>query len=123
MKTIDKILEYNLSYEEKKALYECWICNWIGGKWANIENLIENILEILPYFDKKKKTKLIQDMIELANEHDIQTRFKMWFTKSNYKFAKKVYHLLHWCKFKHRIWFAFVIFILMQRLGKTYYFK
>lgn len=123
MRTIEKILEYNLTHKERIAVYSCWICNWIGWKGYNLEKAIKWLLEYLPYFDKEKYTKLLHDFILIADEHDIQFRLQLWFTKSNFKFAYKSFKLLHKFQMKHRLSFSLFVFYTLQKAGKQFYYK
>ncbi len=118
---IKNILQYNFSHEVRKSLYELWICNWIGIKWLNLEELIDKFLSYVPYFDEKKRTKLIQDLILISEEHDFDWYFKFWFTLSNIKLAIKTYRLLHKFKFIHKFWFTLFAFLCVQKVWKNYY--
>lgn len=123
MSTIEKILEYNFSHEKREAFYKLWICNWIGLKWFNLEDLIDKFLSYAPSFDEKKRTKLIQDLILISEEHDFERHFKLWFTKSNIKLAIKTYRLLHKFKFIHKFWFSLFAFICVQKIWKSSYYQ
>jgi hypothetical protein len=122
MKTINSILEYNLTSEEISYLEEAWIVNWCGWKWKDFNKILKDNLELIPWFDKEKAFKLFTDIKLLCFEHDLQFRFWNWFYKSNYKFAKKIYKLLYWCPFKYRLGIAWICFILLNRFWKEFYF-
>ena len=123
MKTINTILEYNLTSEEITCLEEAWIVNWCGCKWwVNFDKILRDNLEIIPWFDKKKAFNLFTDIKLICFEHDVQFRLWLWFYKSNYKFAKKIYKLLYWCPFKYRFSVAWICFILLNRFWKEFYF-
>jgi hypothetical protein len=121
MRTIHSILEYNLTEREKIALFEAWIINGIGGEWQNIEAVLRANIELLPWYDNNKADSLFKDIQELAVEHDIQFKFKMWFRYSNYKFAKKLFHILHWSSFWKRLAVAIIAYILLTRYWKKFY--
>lgn len=123
MNRIYKILEYNFTHEVRKSFYGLWICNWIGVKWLNLEDLIDRFLSYATNFDEKKRTKLIQDLILLSEEHDFEWYFKLWFTKSNIKLAIKTYKLLYKFKFRYKFWFALFAFIAVQKVWKVYYYQ
>ena len=122
MRTINTLLEYNLSEHEKTCLYQCGIINGIGGEGQNIENILRSNIELLPWFDNSKAEALISDMKKLSEEHDIQYKFKMWFYLSNYKFSKKLFHLLHWWWAK-RFAIFLIALILLNRYWKPFYNK
>lgn len=122
MRTIESILEYNLSEHEKTCLYQCWIINGVWGEGQNIETVLLANIELLPWYDIDKAKQLLDDLREIATEHDIQFKFKMWFYKANFKFAKKLFHLLHWSGYK-RFAISLLAFILLNKYGKPYYNK
>lgn len=122
MRTLDSILEYNLSEYEKDCLFKCWIINGIGWEWQNIEKALLANIELLPNFDQNKAEALIEDMRAIADEHDIQFRLKLGFYRSNFKFAKKLFFLLHWSPIK-RFAISLIAFILLNRYGKKFYYS
>ena len=122
MATIETILEYNLTEHEKTCLFQCGITNGIGGEGKNIEKALFENIKLLPWYDPKKAHDLIDDIRELSVEHDIQYTFKMWFYRSNFKFAKKLYLLLHWSGWK-RLWVAFIAFLILNKCWKKLYFS
>ena len=119
-RTIDSILEYHLLEWEKKHLRNARIINGIGGEWKNIEKIFLANIEMLPWFDKNKAEYLLEDIRAIAYEHDIQFRFRLGFYWSNFKFAKKLFHLLHWSPVR-RFSIALIAFILLNRHGKEFY--
>lgn len=122
MKTIDKILEYNLTELEIFHL-EIWeIINWCWAKWwPNFDKILKDMIEIIPWFNEFKKNKLYEDIRKICFEHDIDYRFQKWFYKVNYKMANKIYKLLHWAKFSHRMSIKITCFILLNRNWKEAY--
>jgi hypothetical protein len=123
MKTINTILEYNLTSEEIAYLEEAQIINWCGGKWwVNFDKILKDNLEIIPWFDKDKAENLYLDIKLICLEHDLQFWLWLWFLKSNYKFAKKIYKLLHWCPLKYRLSIALICLALLNRFWKEFYF-
>lgn len=124
MRTIKKILEYNLNKKEKYNLEKCYIINWCWAKWwQNFDKIIKNNIEIIPNFNKSKKYKLYQDIREICFEHDIDYRFQKWFYKANYKMARRLYKLLHWAKFSHRFSVKIICFVLLSKYWKAAYKK
>lgn len=121
MRTIDYILEYNLTEHEKTCLFQCWIINGIGGEWQNIEKILMENISLIPSYDDSNAKQLIEDIRCIADEHDIQYRLKLWFYLSNYKFAKKLFHLLHWSWYK-RFAISAIAFIILNRFWKKFYF-
>jgi hypothetical protein len=122
MSTIKSILEYNFTEEHKEALLSAWIVNWCGGEWAfRFDDFIETNIGTLPYFDMKKKRRLLQDLKEICYEHDADFFFKKGFYISNYKMARKVYKLFHWVTWKIRFTTCLALFILLCRYGKRFY--
>ncbi len=122
MRTIDTLLEYNFTNEEKKALRDCWIANGIGGEWQNIEKTILALVEAIPGYNPEKAQYLVNDIKELSIEHDVQFRLQLGFYISNYKFARKLYHLTHWGKWKRFLVFLWVLYTLCV-YGKPFYKK
>ena len=119
-RTIDTLLEYNFTNEEKKALTSCWIINGIGGEWQNIEKTILALVEQIPWYDPYKAQSLVSDIKELSFEHDTQFRLQLWFYLANYKFAKKLYYLTNWGKSKRFLVFLWVLYTL-NKYGKPFY--
>lgn len=127
MRTIEKILEYNLTNEEKEALVLWGIINGCWGKWwFNFDKFIDDNICFIPWFDQKKKKKFFADLKEICFEHDCDFRFKKWFLYSNFKFVRKIYLLItrakkKWAKKKHAFVWTLTLFILMNRYGKEFY--
>ena len=127
MRAIDNILEYNLTEREKYYLVTSNIINWCWAKWwVNFDKTIKQNIKIIPWFNKEKWDNLFQDIREVCYEHDIEFRFKKWFLKSNYKFAKKLYKLLRgsknkWITKKQAFWVSFIAFILLTKYWKEAY--
>ncbi len=119
-RTINSLLEYHFTEEEKQALTSCWIANWIGGEWHNIEKTILALVEQIPWYDPDKAQSLVSDIKELSIEHDTQFRLQLWFYLSNYKFAKKLYYLTNWGKSKRFLVFLWVLYTL-NKYGKPFY--
>lgn len=120
MRTIDSLLEYHFTEEEKQALLSCWIANGIGGAGNNIEKTILALVEQIPWYDPDKAQSLVSDIKELSFEHDIQFRLQLGFYISNYKFARKLYYLTHWGKAKKFLVFLWVLYTLCV-YGKPFY--
>ena len=120
MRTIDSLLEYHFTEEEKQALLSCWIANGIGGAGNNIEKTILALVEALPWYDTNKSKALVNDIKELSFEHDIQFRLQLGFYYSNYKFARKLYYLTHWGKSKRFAIFLWVLYTL-NKYSKPFY--
>ena len=124
MKKINSILEYKLTSFEIEALQQWEIINWCGGKWwQDFNKILEDNLELIPWFNKKKAKNLYLDIKLICYEHDLQFRLWLWFYKSNYKFAKKIFKLLHWCPYKYRFSIAWICFVLLNRFWKEFYFS
>ena len=123
MKTINKILEYNLTEIEIFKLQESWIINWCGWKWwQDFDKILKDNIEFLPWFNKWKSEKLYSDIRAICFEHDIDFRFKKWFYKSNFKMAKKLFLLLAWAKISHRISISIITFYFLSRYWKNFYY-
>lgn len=120
MRTIDNILEYHLLDHEKTCLYQCGIINGIWGQGKNIEAILLANIELLPWFDQNKSEALLEDIRAIADEHDIDYRLQLWFYKANYKFAKKLFFLLHWSGIK-RFAIATIALILLNKHWKVFY--
>lgn len=122
MKTINQILEYNLTIKEKEHLYLCWIVNgcWWKG-WKNFNKILKDNIDRIPWFDKEKADKLYNDIRDICLEHDIDYRFKKWFYKSNYRMSKKLYKLLSWAKFSHRLSVKLITLFFLCKYWKKFY--
>lgn len=120
MRTIDSLLEYHFTEEEKQALLSCWIANGIGGSGKNIEKTILALVEQIPWYDPDKAQSLVSDIKELSFEHDIQFRLKLGFYWSNYKFSRKLYHLTNWWLSKRFLVFLWVLYTL-NKYWKPFY--
>lgn len=124
MRTIKKILEYNLNKKEKEHLELCWIVNWCWAKWwQNFDEILKDNIKLIPGFNKSKKYRLYQDIRDICLEHDIDYRFQKWFYKSNYKMAQKLYKLLYWAKYSHRLSIKIICFVLLSKHWKEAYKK
>lgn len=119
-RTINSILGYTLTEQQKKALYDAGIVNGIWWQGENIETPLLAIIELLPWYNNNKAQSLIADIRELSVVHDIEYVFKLWFYRSNYRFAKHLYQLLHWSNWK-RFAVALTAFILLNRHWKEFY--
>ena len=121
MRTIDKLLEYNLTELEEIKLFQCQIINGIGGEDQNLEKMIYEMVKVVEWWDDTKATSFLDDVRKISMEHDCQYRFRMGFYWSNFKFARKFYHLMHWNK--KRLAIAIGVYILLNKLWKKFYFK
>ena len=114
MRTIDRLIEYPLTPLQKHHLREAQIINGIGGEGENIEWILMENIKLITRYDKDKAESLLNDIRELSYDHDLQYFLKLGFYKSNYKFAKKLFHLLHWSPLK-RFAIACIAFIILNR--------
>lgn len=127
MKTIEKILEYNLTKEEQEALLSCGIINGCWGQWGfNFDKFIDDNICLIPWFKENKKKKFFADLKEICYEHDLDFRLKRGFFYSNFKFVRKIYLLItrakkKWAKKRHAFVWTSVLFILMNRHWKEFY--
>lgn len=71
------------------------------------------MVKVVEGWDDQKATVFLDDVRKLSSEHDIQWRFKMGFYWSNFKFARKLYRLLHWNK--KRLAIALGVYILLNK--------
>ena len=116
METIDYIIQ-KAWYESKFLLEQraLWVTNWMWAKrWINISKLLRS----LPWFDKKKQAKLIDDLDLISDLHDID--FGKWgnykdFYNANLNYIKRVLQLLHWTPVIVRL----LIFILFYTILNT----
>lgn len=115
-------LEYNISKEQYRLLTQAGVCNGVGGEGNNIEELILLNLRAIPGYKVKYCNLLIEDIRSIAREHDIQFFLQLGFYWSNYKFAKKIYHLTRWGQGKRFI-IACIIFRVLNTYGKKFYYK
>lgn len=124
MKTIQRILNYHLTEEQREALYTGGIINWCGGEGSfSFDEFLEKNIEVLDMFIHDKKTELLCDLRRICEEHDIDYFFKNWFTKSNLIMAIKVFKLLHWIPFMKRFLICSVLFFMLQKNWKVFYNK
>lgn len=112
-----------LQQKDIEVLKKAGIVNWIGGKGACLEPIIEKILD-LPYFDSDRYKELYQDIEVLSYWHDIDY-YIPWnyidFIKVNFIFSYRLYKLLNWTKWYARLWIAVLIFIVLQIYWKEYF--
>lgn len=120
MRTIDSLLEYNLTEHEETRLFQCGITNGVWVEGRNLERLIYEMVKVVEWWNDRKATSFLNDVRKLSAEHDVQYRFKMGFYWSNFKFARKLYHLLHWNK--KRLAIAIGVYILLNKEWKQSYF-
>ena len=128
MKTIEKILEYNLNTKEIYWLKYWEIINWCWWKgWQDFNKILKDNLALIKWFDIKKQNYLFYDIRLICDEHDVEFRFKKWFYMSNFRFAKKIYKLLtlakkKWITKKEAFIIASIVFVLLNRFWKEFYF-
>lgn len=120
MRTIEKILGYTITPEQISHLKSAGIFNWIGGEGDNIEKILRANIELLPWFDQEKADKLFHDIYLLSVRHDVEFFFKLGFYRANFRFAKWVFHLLHWSGYK-RLAISVIALILLNKIGKNFY--
>jgi len=124
MKTIETILSYCFSEEQREALYVCWIINGCGGEWSfSFDDFLEKNIEVLDIFLHEKKTELLCDLRRICEEHDVDFFFQKWFLKSNLIMAIKVFKLLHWIPISKRFAISTILFILLSKKWKVFYKK
>ena len=123
MRKSEAILEYNFTKDEEQSLFFCEIANWCWGKWGmNFDKIIAKNIRYIPTYNLEKKKKFLKDLKRICVEHDVDFRLKLWFYKSNYKFAKKIYKLMKsWTTFKERFWVAFLCFTLLCKYWRKFY--
>lgn len=120
---MDKIYK-KLTSNHIRLLKEAWIVNgcWWKGGW-NFDKIIYDSILLLPNFNKEKADKLFEDIQKICCSHDIAFFLQLWFTTSNYKMAKDIFHLLHWTHFWQRLSIWIIVFILLQKHWKVYYYQ
>jgi len=127
MRTVDNILEYHLTELEVNHLFISWIINWCWAKGGiDFDVIIEQNIKLIPAFNNDKAKQLFNDIRQICYEHDLEFRFKKWFYKSNYKFARKLYRLLReakveWVTRRQAYWISTIAFCLLNKHGKTPY--
>ena len=122
--TIRGILTYKFTPFEESALMECEIANWCWWKWwVDFDEIIARNISYIPKYDPNKKKKFFQDLKRICIEHDVDFRLKLWFVKSNYRFAKKIFLLMKsWTTLKERFVIALICFFLLCRFWKKFYY-
>lgn len=120
MSTIEKIIPYRINEYQIEYLRNAWIINWIGWEWHNIEILLLNIIIWAYWFDEKKAKKLLSDIRILSYYYDIDVFFRLWFYKANLKFSYRLFKLIHFDKFFHRIWIWILTFVILNKQIKNY---
>jgi len=130
MRTIDKILPYIFTPEEKKILQDKGFANWCWwAKGFSFDKIFKSIIYIVKKADKfkvKKLKKLIKDFQLLCSFwHDID--FSLWwnlkdFYKANMRFIAWILALLHWSNIITRI-FVFIILLLGLNILWLRFFK
>ena len=124
MKTIEKILKYNLKEEEIEWLLIGWMINWCWAKnWFSFDKFMADNVEKLKVFDTKRKQELLCDLKRICYEHDLDFRFQIGFTRANYIMAKKIYRLFYWVPLIKREAIYLAIFILLMKYSKEAYLK
>ena len=122
MKTIERILDYDLKEEEVEGLLIWGMINWCWAKKGfSFDKLLKDNIEHLPLFDNSKKQELLVDLKRICYEHDIEFRFKKGFVASNYRMSAKVYELFHWLPWKYKATLAAIVFTFLNKYAKAAY--
>ena len=123
MRTIKKILSYNLTIIEKEALLEARIINGCWGKGSfNFDKVLKDNIKLFPGYNQLKLSALLSDLKEICFEHDLDYRLSRGFIRSNFKMSVKVFKLFRrWVSFKRRFSLALVIFIILSKYWKKFY--
>ncbi len=117
MRTIEWLLKYKLTKEQKIKLEIVGICNWCWGKWwfsfdslfKKLEKISKNAERVKKYVKPTKKLILITSKLPSLKSdikklcmysHDID--FELWgnifhFIYANFDFITKIVSLIHWC--------------------------
>lgn len=122
MRTIQSILEYNISDEQKEFLRLAGFINGIGWEWQNIEKTLVSLIELIPGYNLEHAESFLSDLRAIWIEHDIQYALRLGFYWSNYKFSRKLYYLTNWWKWK-RFAVALATFYTLNKYGKVFYNK
>ena len=124
-RTIEKILKYNFSEKQIEEMKKSWIINGCGWKgWVDFSEIIKIFFEKFENFKNEKNLELWSDIEKLCFEHDYD--FYIWknFKKSNFDFAFWVFRLIKsWTNFLERFLIFVIIFFLLNKYWKIYYFS
>jgi hypothetical protein len=129
MRTINKLLIYKFTAEQKLILKSLWVVNgcW-WAKWFKFEYLFSLVKWIVWKCNKVKAHKLwklFTDFQLLCNfTHDID--FYLWwslkdFYRANMQFIEWILKLLHWSSW-HIRWFVAIILFLWLNIIWLFYF-
>jgi len=130
MRTIERLLPYNFTDEEKQILENKGYANWCWwAKGLSFDKIFKAIIYVVKKADKfkaKKLKRLIKDIQLLCSyRHDID--FTLWwnlkdFYKDNMKFIEWILALLHWSNVITRA-FVFIILFLGLNIFWLRFFK
>ena len=113
-----------LTQDDIAILKKEWVINWIGWEWAPLKPIIYAILD-LPYFDTDKWHKLLQDIEEYPVAYHDFDYYIWWnyrdFTKSNLKFASRIWKLTKRTSTRQRIGIFLLAFFITQIGWKKYW--
>ena len=122
MRTIERILK-ELWTTEKEIRIKCKEI-WCNGCWWKGGFNYTEYLRSLPYFQKEKEQRLLEDITLLCNYHDLLYS-KWWklkdFIRANYIFVSSIITLLHWTNILWRLFIFIVIFIWMTIWWRKYF--
>lgn len=129
MRTIDWLLKYKLTEEQKEKLRKIWVCNgcWGSGGYS-FDNLFEKFytrIELLPFVDVKKINSLYGDIRLLCMyNHDIDFERGggvIDYIKANWDFVYKIIQLLHWTRLLPRIIIFITLFLGLNIFWRKYF--
>lgn len=120
MRTLEKLLTYNFSDEDKIKLEILWIVNWCWAKWRfNFSNFVDKVENYI-WFKSEKFDSFKKDVKEFCSfQHDV--RFWEWwniidFFIANLEFINWMLNFLHWTSVKRRILVFIILFFWLTFL-------
>lgn len=124
MKTIKKLIPYELTKKQINELTNIWIINWIWWKWWISFNKLFRKIKKIKWFKIKKYENLYNDINTLSIYHDID--FYTWntiksFIRANYNFSVRVIQLLHWSSIFGRLFIFLILFLWLNIFWIRFY--
>lgn len=126
MRTINKLIHYDLSNRDRELLKAFWWANgcWWKG-WINFSKIIKNNIETFWGFDINKAKRLykeIEDYICFEHDIDFSIGWNLYhFYRANFLFAYQLFKLIRFANFWERLFIWILAYFMLNKFGHKYF--